>query len=318
MARVLLLLQRMTLIVKQVVLLCAVFVSFGVFAQNNDPPKTKEQLAKERLMMRSVQASVDRVTIKTIDSAFDFSELWPKSAQVLFVGEHHDVPEIQALVKKLLIEFASQNLVTDYASEFFETGDQTVIDLFYAGTPLEQCVFRRTNGMGYKDYYLDILVAAKDVGLATTALDYVTPCVSSQSHTRHIWATSPEGMERRNRSFLSQLFRIIAKHPEARVVAHMGTAHVAGVLPGLQREGVGVRKMYLVDRVNSSFLGGSYHYGLRLSKADTRLVQKADYRYPIAVIGKSTTVIIVPSEAPCRVDGVIRPYQLPIKEHGCF
>ncbi|MEI6079549.1 MAG: hypothetical protein WCQ53_02795 [bacterium] len=175
---------------------------------------------------------LDNVTKNGKGKTIDYSKIWPKDSQVLFIGEKHsDFETVNNEIINMLPKFKEQGL-THFATEFQLSGMQSLIDQYQLGlisldALLESATKKQKgqNAIGDKD--LSIIKESTRLGIKVLALDISTGGGASNQSKKvgDVSETSAEGMRQRNDNWTKLLEGTINASPKARILVYCGMGH---------------------------------------------------------------------------------------------
>ena len=163
-----------------------------------------------KLLGKDNVTDVQDEAIKTrqkMDDKFDYSKLWPKDSQVLFIGEYHFSKFLRNTAVDLVEKLVKQGVViTHFGTEFICQDDQPQIDKWQKGEPVT--ITQVCGAPGKWETYQPINEKIKSNKIPIIALDI-----------------NSDEMEKRNWAWIEKIRGIIKNNPNARILVYCGSMH---------------------------------------------------------------------------------------------
>lgn len=209
---------------------------------------------EKSLLLRSSRDVIARELFTRVHTGrIDYVKMIPSRAQVILLGEAHEVPSVAAEVSEIIKQYAAaypkRNIY--YASEFVDAADPSL--------PFDRwAVTRReiNSRVTKRPFYTELTRAVQVYGVTVIGLE--NPAVSAAvvaENYRSNWSASPSaqkyaslaGMEERNLYWANIIDRIFQEDPSAVVFVHAGMAHTSYNIPSSLPHMLSKRRKFVIE-----------------------------------------------------------------------
>lgn len=153
---------------------------------------------------------------RPITAGFDYTRLLDKDTDALLLGEQHGDPAFKRETNVILKSLAQRRAgFTHFASEFFLSAQQPALDNFAN----KKITLEQLEKQLALPYYSSTAGVAVRYGLRPLGLDL------PKALENPAWATTPQGMEERNRRWGEIIDQIARKDLKSRFIVYAGAWH---------------------------------------------------------------------------------------------